>query len=441
MPPTPPNANDAPASPPVGRGAGNCSAAMRRGRQPVVGLQHMHDLDAVVKKEEEEEEEEEECIPNQCSSIPREELVIPAWCPTGIDEEEEEEEVANRSPGAPDPRLLSTRNPHKFDGRVEFFDEGHWYKHVASGRRVPKSQTAATGPYFDTFEPTETVQKYYKGWRNNPDSKYWALIHYLELAEEQDEEQIQCAIMHLWQLNGERAAAEGTKMHKELEDYLNGLMPDPLAMPKPPMGVALYIGLMQFFYPEQKLAPWRVEFSVCVEVEVDVMVGKNRKSQKLPAICGNIDAIFKSKKDGRYWILDWKRVDPKKKGLLGKQTVADALGQGGKRKAREPEMAKGPFKDWEANNYNKYSAQLHGYRWQLIEGGYMQPEQIAGCFLVQMHEDLQKAHVIECADIAEEVDLVMRKEVADAKAAYLKEMEVSEDEFPNEALAWSIKCA
>ena len=62
------------------------------------------------------------------------------------------------------------------------------------------------------------------------------------------------------------------------------------------------------------------------------------------------------------------------------------------------------MREWEASSYNKYSAQLHGYRWQLIEGGYMKPEEIAGCFLVQMHEDMQKAHVIEAADLQDEVD-------------------------------------
>ncbi|MGZ0213921.1 MAG: hypothetical protein ACKVI4_15715 [Actinomycetales bacterium] len=335
--------------------------------------------------------------------------------------------------------LLSVRHPHPLDGLVEFEEEGHKYTHNPSGRRVPKSQTAATGPYFDTFKPDETIEKYYKGWRTNPDSKYWALIHYKELAELADGADIKKAIQLLWKLNGERAAADGTKMHKQLEDYLNGLMPDPLTQPTPPMGVALYLGMMQWFYPEQELEPWRVEFSVCVEVEMFEFKDKRRKTAKYPAICGNIDAIFRSKRDGRFWILDWKRVDPKKKGLLGRM-VMELGGGHGKRKARDPDMASGPFHRWEATAYNKYSAQLHGYRWQLIEGGYMEPEQIAGCFLVQMHEDMQKAHVIEAADMADEVDGVMRAEVKAAKKAYIEE-QLAQDEGPVECdVTWSIKC-
>ena len=285
---------------------------------------------------------------------------------------------------------------------------------------MPKSQTAATGPFFDTFDPDAVVTKYFRGWRNNPDSKYWALIHYLELVENRDEDAVKAAIQKLWRANGDRAASEGTKMHAQIEDYLNGLMPPPSKALPPPMGVAMLIGMLEWFYPEQQLEPWRVEFSVCVETPVGTTVKNELVTVQMPAICGNIDAIFRSKRDGRYWILDWKRVDPKKKGLLGKQPVQ--LGGGGKRQ-RAPEMATGPFERWEASSYNKYSAQLHGYRWQLIEGGYMKPEEIAGCFLVQMHEDMQKAHVIEAADVQDEVDGVMRAEVEAAQAAYHKEIQ------------------
>ena len=250
------------------------------------------------------------------------------------------------------------------------------------------------------------------------------------------EEEIKTAIAKLWNANGNRAASEGTKMHAQIEDFLNGLLPSPTKDAPAPMGVRLLQGMLKGFYPEQQLEPWRVEFSVCVETTVDMLVGKKMRSVQLPAICGNIDAIFRSRKDGRVWILDWKRVDPKKKGLLGKQAVGQ--GRAGKRE-RSPDRAMGPFCDWEASDYNKYSAQLHGYRWQLIHGGYFEPEEIAGCFLVQMHEDLQKAHVVEAADMQDEVERVMADEVAAAHAAYLKELEPSEEEVPDE-VQWSIKC-
>ena len=61
----------------------------------------------------------------------------------------------------------------------------------------------------------------------------------------------------------------------------------------------------------------------------------------------------------------------------------------------------------------------------------MEPEEIAGLFLVQIHESLDKAHVVEAADMAEEVDEVMTQEVADAAALYRRECEPSVDALPD----------
>lgn len=342
---------------------------------------------------------------------------------------------------APDPRLLSTKNPHPNDGRVTFKEEGHKYTHSESGRLVPKSQTGATGRFFETFDAKAVVDANFATWRANKECKYWPLIHYIELVERKGEDGARKAIIQLWEANGQQASRAGTHMHEQIENYLNGLLVLPVLpgcseSAPAPMGVSMVQGFLKWFYPEQKLEPWRVEFSVCVEVPVDVLKGKNMEVAMLPAICGNIDAIFRSQKDGRYWIFDWKRVDPSK-GLLGKQAVGDA-GPGHKRR-RSPDMATGFFQQWEASNFNKYSAQLHGYRWQLIEGGYFKPEEIAGCFLVQMHDLMPKAHVVEAADLQDEVDAAMRAEVDAAKESYYRELEPSIQEVPDE-VAWSIKC-
>ena len=101
-------------------------------------------------------------------------------------------------------------------------------------------------------------------------------------------------------------------------------------------------------------------------------------------------------------------------------------------------MATGQFAKWEASSFHMYSAQLLGYRWQLIKGGYIAEEDIAGCFLVQMFDGMPRAHVIEVADMQEEVDAVMTAAVEGAKAAYRKELEPSLEEVPDE-FAWSIK--
>jgi len=289
--------------------------------------------------------------------------------------------------------LLSERHPHAKDGEIEFFEAEHYYVHAQSGKRFPISMTGLLKPCFDTFDGPAIVNRNYSKWRSDESSKYWGLIRYLELAEEQDSDQIKCAILRLWQLNGNSAAEKGTQMHKQIEDYMNGVLPAPSSDAPAPMGVAAYIGMMEWFYPEQKLEPWRVEFPVCLTTTMP-------NGTVLPVVAGLIDCLMRSKRDGRIWMLDWKRVDPKKKGLLGKQSAATGMW-------RNNEMANGPFHDWESNSFNQYSAQQHGYRHMLIESGYFKPEELAGCFLVQMHDDLDTAHVIEVADVADEIDALM----------------------------------
>jgi hypothetical protein len=337
-------------------------------------------------------------------------------------------------PDPPDPRLLSSKNPHPLDGRVEFHEEGHFYTHTQSGLDLPKSQsqTKVTGPFFDLFNADEVVDNGFNKWKCDRESSYWGLINYLELCQKKGPEEIKKAIKALWDALSARASLDGTRMHKEIETYLNGLLPPPTEADPAPMGVRMLQQMLESFYPDQKLVPWRVEFSVCVEVVVEKLVHMKMQPVPLPAVAGNIDAIFRSEKDGRYWILDWKRVNPQRKGLLGKHGNPLA-----KRK-RMPDMATGQFAKWEASSFHMYSAQLLGYRWQLIKGGYIAEEDIAGCFLVQMFDGMPRAHVIEVADMQEEVDAVMTAAVEGAKAAYRKELEPSLEEVPDE-FAWSIK--
>ena len=181
------------------------------------------------------------------------------------------------------------------------------------------------------------------------------------------------------------------------------------------MEVAAYIGWKESFYPEMKLEPWRCEF-VCVLV-VD----------GIPVVSGSIDLIMKDK-NGRYWLVDWKHTNPKKKGLLGKRKA------GAGKSFFPPDMAKGAFSAYEASDYNKYSAQLHGYRYMLEKGGYFKPEEIAGVFIVQIHEDLDKANVVEANDdddFIEAVWEVMGGEHAEAVCEMAEREEPAPD--PNSA--------
>ena len=65
---------------------------------------------------------------------------------------------------------------------------------------------------------------------------------------------------------------------------------------------------------------------------------------------------------------------------------------------KSEDMALAPFHEWEAKSYHKYSAQLLGYKYMLTHGGYFKASEIAGCYIVQIHEDLDKANVVEVND-------------------------------------------
>ena len=295
--------------------------------------------------------------------------------------------------------LLYDKNPHPLDGLILFQESGHRYYYTPTGEKIRKSMTSVIKPYFETFDGMAVARKCVPKWLNDETSRYGALCNYLRMVTGLDNEAIAAEIAKLWDANGRQAAAEGTKMHQDLELYIQDLLPPPSKDMEPPHAVGAYLGWLDSFYPDQQLQPWRVEFPIVLVEEGTVVC------------CGTVDYIMRSKKTGKYWVLDWKHTNPKR-GLLGKRKP------GASKPFFPPDMAKGLFQEFEASDYNKYSAQLLGYRFMLEHGGYLTRDQIAGCFIVQIHEDLDRAHVVEVNDddeFKEAVDAMMEKEIEEAK--------------------------
>lgn len=296
--------------------------------------------------------------------------------------------------------VLKEVNPHPKDGLIRFEDPGHRYYYEPTGARIRKSMTGILKPWFDTFDGMAVATKQIPKWLKNEEHKMWGLCNYLKTVGGMDTDKIASEIVKLWSANGEQAAAEGTKMHEDLENFIQGLLPPPSKDELPPTACAAYLGMLDWFYPDQKLKPWRCEFPI-VLVKDEIVVA-----------CGTVDFIMRSEVTGKYWILDWKHTNPKKKGLLGKRKA------GGARPFFPPDMAKGAFSSFEASDYNKYSAQLLGYRYMLEHGGYFTREQIAGCFIVQIHEDLEKANVVEVNDDEEFEEAVIKVMEGEEEAAF-----------------------
>ena len=307
--------------------------------------------------------------------------------------------------------LLSETNTHLMDGLLRFEDPGHRYYYTPTEARVRKSMTGILKPFFDTFDGRAVATRGLKKWLRDDTTKYWSLCNYLKMVQGATDEQIVDAICKLWDANGNAAAAEGTKMHEDLELFIQDMLPPPSKDQEAPTACAAYLGMLEWFYPDQQLEPWRCEFPIVLAID-EVVVA-----------CGTVDFIMRSKKTGKYWILDWKHTNPKKKGLLGKRKA-----NAGK-SFFPPDMAKGMFGAFEATDYNKYSAQLLGYKYMLTRGGYFKPGEIAGCYIVQIHEDLDKANVVEVNDDDDFQDTViemMEAEVAEANREAFSSVEIGD---------------
>lgn len=318
--------------------------------------------------------------------------------------------------------MLCEKHPHALDDILTFVEENHAYTYTPTDEKIRISMSGILKRCFpDDFDGAATSKKYFAGWLRDDTNKYWGLANYLMLVRKLTRPQAELEIQALWSVTGEMARNDGTGMHQLLEDYINGLWkPEPppdggLIPGKPPHEIVCYLGLLDQVserYPDMGLYPWRTEFKMVVthtfehqthdEIPYDVTI---------PVCAGTADLIMKDKL-GRYWIFDWKRVDPKKKGKLGKRKSANMF----------PDSdATGFMEAYKNNAFTKYSAQLYGYKWMFERGGYMQEgEEVAGTFIVQIHPDLENAHWIEAGsglddEFEYQVYAMMDDEVARAR--------------------------
>ena len=291
--------------------------------------------------------------------------------------------------------MLCQLNPHANDALLTFEEEGHRYTYVPLMCTVRTSVTGLLKPRFDTFDGEAIVKKHFATWLNDDQHRYGPLCQYLTLVVGMDRADAEMEILKLWSTKGNIAASAGTKMHRELELHFNNQLPAPTPTTPPPSGVVDFLGLLDWFHKDMDLKPWRTEMLV-------VLTATDDSGVEFPVCAGSIDLVMKDK-NGNVWLFDYKRVDPAKKGLLGKRKVEAA-------KFFVQDKALPPFEDHTADDYTKYSCQLACYAWILKHGNYNM--NVVSTTLVQMHESLNgKAHAIETADVFEEVDAMMKLEI------------------------------
>jgi len=188
--------------------------------------------------------------------------------------------------------ILQSRNKNERDDLIKFYAKGHKYEIITDPKTKYTSVTTWNHSHFPKFDQDAIIEKIFKskGW--GPENKYWG----------QTAEQIKA----LWKVNGESSAGAGTKLHEEIEHFMNN---DNLDLNSaythkdlwenykndPNRGIIPYTAEWEYFlqfindYPDMK--PYRTEWMIFDE---DLK------------IAGSIDMVYENP-DGTLSIYDWKR--------------------------------------------------------------------------------------------------------------------------------------
>jgi ATP-dependent exoDNAse (exonuclease V) beta subunit len=188
--------------------------------------------------------------------------------------------------------ILQSRNKNERDDLIKFYAKGHKYEIITDPKTKYTSVTTWNHSHFPKFDQDAIIEKIFKskGW--GPENKYWG----------QTAEQIKA----LWKVNGESSAGAGTKLHEEIEHFMNNGNLDLNSAythkdlwenykNDPNRGIILYTAEWEYFlqfindYPDMK--PYRTEWMIFDE---DLK------------IAGSIDMVYENP-DGTLSIYDWKR--------------------------------------------------------------------------------------------------------------------------------------
>jgi len=226
---------------------------------------------------------------------------------------------------------LAKRHAHPRDIHIAFDEPTHTYSINGSSKGII-SVTKFLGSFHGKFDADKILQ----GMRRKgiePDSPYFG--------------KTDAEIKKQWNENGAQASSAGTALHLTIEEYLEG---QEITNRSVLESVEWTYFLKFWSQHEATLEPYRMEWSVYIE-EL--------------GLAGQIDAVFRRKSDGAFFIYDWKRAkDIKYENPY--QSCFDPIGH-------LPDT-----------NYWHYTLQLNVYRY-ILENYYNMP--IQDMYLVVLHPD------------------------------------------------------
>lgn len=290
--------------------------------------------------------------------------------------------LADRSPGVSgwsaavdSGRMLNATHAHARDALVRFHDANgeHYYtveREPGVLERVPVSVTAFTKAYFVQFDADKMLNRYYSKWSADANSKYHSLIH-ATLSAGGDAEAAREAIKAQWKRTGTEASARGTQMHAHAEIMMNGLVaPDTPEM-------TLLGAWRREFQPEMRWVPHRTEWTLWWE---------DQRCDNALLVAGTLDLLMRSETTGDYGLFDFKRTNPAPKFAGDPQRLLGPWsGQWW-----HPGQAAPPLHEVEDTDFGKYTMQLNILSKMLL--GKYGIDVGQHMYLVQIHEDLPRAH-------------------------------------------------
>jgi hypothetical protein len=168
---------------------------------------------------------------------------------------------------------LAIKNAHPRDSHISFDEPTHIYTINGSSKGVI-SVTKLLGSFHPKFDADKVIRNM-KASPKWPDSPYFGMTD--------------AAIKQQWTDNGTQASGAGTGLHLAIEQFL-----DKQEITDRDVVTTQEWSYFQAFWlkHEPDLEPYRLEWCVYVE------------ELKL---AGSIDAVFRRKSDGAFFIYDWKR--------------------------------------------------------------------------------------------------------------------------------------
>jgi hypothetical protein len=273
---------------------------------------------------------------------------------------------------------LARKFNHERDNNIVFDEPTHKYTVLTEPNTFYTSVTTINHKHFAEFDADAVIRNIMKGKNWNENNKYWGMTP------EQIKKQ--------WADNGKAVSGSGTKMHLDIECFMNYVPPgleDKQYITHKDL-LDYHLQLYPNAYEESEewayflnyvastpdYIPYRAEWSIYDE---DLKVA------------GQIDMIYYNADDGTLSIFDWKRAkDIQKNNNFNKFAITEAI-------SHIPDT-----------NFWHYSLQLNTYK-EILERKY--GLKIRDLFLVKLHPENRSKNfeLIECADLSPEVKELFTK--------------------------------